>query len=339
VPPVRCGDEGSTMRRSVGPLARRTGATTWRRALVFAAAALATATTGCRPVRFEATTNIPRPLITPIPVTVGLYVPEEFRDFVHKEERWGVKWEVNLGKAQTDGLTRLVGAMFERVVPLDSIMGAVVDPQIRAVIEPELEAFSFVTPRDAGAPFYAVSLKYRIGLYAPDGKLVESWPFTGYGSVENSGFGGEDPLKRATSMAMRDAGAKLAVEFRQQAMVRGLLPEAALGEPLPGGLARPDSEPASEPAAGPAEDGTMPAGPAPDAGAQAAPGASDEDSASGATAPVPEEAAPGESSAPEQDPASSPQGDDDDEAAPESPGEQEPEETHHFAALHRVSRR
>jgi hypothetical protein len=203
----------------------------------------------CQPVRFEATTNIPRPLLTPIPVTIGLYLPEEFQQYVHKEERWSVEWEVDLGQAQTDGIKRLVDAMFERVVMLDSIMGAVADPEIRAVIEPQLEQYSFVTPRDAGAQFYAVSLKYRVGLYAPDGKLVESWPFTGYGSVEASGFGGEDPLRRATALAMRDAGAKLAVEFRQQAMVRGLLPEAALDEPLPGGLTPPEVEvePASQP--------------------------------------------------------------------------------------------
>lgn len=218
---------------------------TMSRARLLILTAVACTTAACHPVRFAATTNIPRPLLTPIPVTIGLYLPEEFRTYVHKEERWSVEWEIELGKAQTDGIQRLVNAMFERVVVLDSIMGAVADPQVRAVLEPELEQYSFVTPRDAGAEFYAVSLKYRVGLYSPDGKLVESWPFTGYGSVEASGFGGEDPLRRATSLAMRDAGAKLAVEFRQQAMVRGLLPEAALDEPLPGGLTPPTVE--SEP--------------------------------------------------------------------------------------------
>ncbi|HSN70289.1 MAG TPA: hypothetical protein VLT59_02220 [Steroidobacteraceae bacterium] len=217
------------------------------RALAAAIALLPLA--ACQPVRFEATTNIPRPLLTPIPVTIGLYLPEEFREYVHKEERWSVEWEVNLGKAQTDGITRLVNAMFEQVVMLDGIMGAIANPDIRAIIEPQLEQYSFVTPRDAGAEFYAVSLKYRVGLYTPDGKLVESWPFTGYGSVEASGFGGEDPLRKATALAMRDAGAKLAVEFRQQAMVRGLLPEAAADEPLPGGLTRPTVEVEPIPAA------------------------------------------------------------------------------------------
>jgi hypothetical protein len=35
------------------------------------------------------------------------------------------------------------------------------------------------------------------------------------------------PMAAATALALRDAGAKLAVEFREQAIVRGLLPESA----------------------------------------------------------------------------------------------------------------
>jgi hypothetical protein len=45
-------------------------------------------------------------------------------------------------------------------------------------------------------------------------------------------------LQRATTLAMRDAGAKLVTEFREQAIVRGLLPagleaEAPLEVQLP----------------------------------------------------------------------------------------------------------
>jgi len=238
----------------------------WRnRALALCGSCLLAA---CQPVRFEASTNIPEPLIVKIPVVAGLHIPEEFTNYVHKEERWGTDWEVTLGPAQTEGIKRLMNAMFERVVVLDSIMGATsVDPAIRGVLEPAVEQYSFVTPRDASAPFYAVSIKYRVDLYTADGKLVESWPFTGYGSVPDSGFGGEDPLRRATAAAMRDAGAKLAVEFREQAMVRGLLPaepgtssamddaDAATGAGGSSGLeAAPTEEaPASGEEGGPAE--------------------------------------------------------------------------------------
>lgn len=198
------------------------------------------ALSGCGTMRFEAQPNIPRPVISHIPVTIGLYMPLEFSSYVYKGERYGFRWEVSLGKAQSEALTHLLNAMFERVVPVESIAVArQTDPSILAILEPLIEEFSFVTPRDAGTPFYAVSVKYRVSVYTPDGRLAESWPFTGYGIVPSSSMSAQKPLAQATEMAMRDAGAKLVVEFREQAIIRGLLPQS----PRPDTLAAPTEEP------------------------------------------------------------------------------------------------
>ena len=184
---------------------------------------------GCGPVKLAATSNIPTPLIVKIPVAVALYVPKDFSEYVHKEERWGTKWDVSLGKAQSEGLSRLLTAMFERVVVVDSVnAGAALGPEIRAILEPSVEEYAFVTPRDAGSPFYAVSIKYRVNVYSPDGRLADSWGFTGYGTSQSEGMSSSTPMAAATALALRDAGAKLAVEFREQAIVRGLLPESAV---------------------------------------------------------------------------------------------------------------
>jgi len=124
--------------------------------------------------------------------------------------------------------------MFDRVVPVTaSDAGAATDPQIRGVLEPVLEEFSFVTPRDTGTSLYAVSLKYRINAYTPDGRLVDSWSFTGYGAQPSGSVPGQGTaaLQQAANMAMRDAGTKLAVEFREQAIVRGLIEEAPAPAP------------------------------------------------------------------------------------------------------------
>jgi hypothetical protein len=103
---------------------------------------------------------------------------------------------------------------------------------VRAILEPSVEEFAFVTPRDAGSPFFAVSIKYRVNVYLPNGKLADSWGFTGYGTAPAEGLSSAPPLQTATALAMRDAGAKLAVEFREQAIVRGLLPEGATADTL-----------------------------------------------------------------------------------------------------------
>jgi hypothetical protein len=196
-------------------------------AIVLAAAVLAA---GCGTQRFEANPSIPTPLVVRIPAVVGLYVPAEFRDYVHKEKRDGIDYEIAVGPGQSAGFARLLDAMFTRVVRVPSAQsGAGTDAEIRGVLEPVLEELSFITPRDAGEQLYAVSLKYRINAYSPQGELVDSWSFTGYGASPASSIPGQgtDALAEATRLAMRDAGAKIATEIHEQAIVRGLLPPEA----------------------------------------------------------------------------------------------------------------
>jgi len=194
----------------------------------------------CGTTEFEAKPVIPAPLITRIPVVVGVYIPAEFREKVHHEKRDGSEYSITLGAAQADGFTRLIGAMFTRAVTVPAAdAGARTDPEIRGVLEPVLEEFEFITPSDSGAPLYAVSLKYKINGYTPTGQLFDSWTFTGYGTASSAGMPtqGKPALQQATALAMRDAGAKLATEFREQAIARGLL--SAEAEQPPAEVAAP----------------------------------------------------------------------------------------------------
>jgi hypothetical protein len=198
----------------------------FRSGVVAAAMALLTA---CGPTQFEAKTDIPQPLIEKIPVVVGVHMPLEFTEKVYEEKRpsGGGSYSIGLGKAQSAGFMRVLNAMFLRVVPVSAPQAAATtDPEIRGVLEPVLEDFAFVTPTDSGTPMYAASLRYTIRLYSPKGELAESWTFTGYGSQPADSFPGkgDEALATATRIAMRDAGAKLAAEFREQAIARGLVP-------------------------------------------------------------------------------------------------------------------
>lgn len=198
---------------------------------------------GCTPTRFEAQPTIPEPLVVRIPLVVGVHVPQAFREAVHHEKRDGAEVTIQIGKAQTHGFERLMNAMFTRVVPVASPeAAAATDPEVRGVFEPVLEEFSFVTPRDTGTPLYAVSLRYRINAYTPDGRLVDSWSFTGYGAQTSSSVPGQgkEALREAAGLAMRDAGARIAVEFREQAIVRGLIDA---GPPPSDAQPPPDTEP------------------------------------------------------------------------------------------------
>ncbi|MGI9246811.1 MAG: hypothetical protein ACR2I8_08955 [Steroidobacteraceae bacterium] len=215
-------------RQACSWIRRRTGP-------ALSAAALSLLVAGCAPTRFETTTSIPKPLVEKIPVTVGVYLPLEFREKVYEEKRQqgGGEYVIGLGKAQAAGFMRVIDAMFERVVPVSSPAAArQIDPAIRGVLEPVLDDYAFVTPIDSGTQAYAASLKYTVRLYSPDGELADSWTFTGYGSEAASSFPGkgDEALQAATQLAMRDAAAKLAAEFREQAIARALV---APGAPPP----------------------------------------------------------------------------------------------------------
>jgi hypothetical protein len=195
----------------------------------FAAALVASCLSivACTPTRFETTADVPAPLIDKIPITIGVHLPLEFREKVYEEKRQGSgEYKIGLGKAQATGFMRILDAMFAKVVTVNApAEAATVDPSIRGVLEPVLEEYAFVTPIDSGTPAYAASLRYTIKLYSPKGELSDSWTFTGYGSQPASSFPGkgDEALQAATRLAMRDAAAKLAAEFREQAIARGLI--------------------------------------------------------------------------------------------------------------------
>jgi hypothetical protein len=213
-----------------------------------AAAATLALLAACGPTQFEAKTDMPQPLIEKIPVVVGVHLPLEFTSKVYEEKRpnGGGEYSIGLGKAQSAGFMRILNAMFQRVVPVSSPQAAAAtDPEIRGVLEPVLEDFAFVTPVDSGTKMYAASLRYTIRLYSPRGELADSWTFTGYGSQPAESFPGkgDEALAAATRSAMRDAGAKLAAEFREQAIVRGLLPSAQPSAPREVELPLPSEKP------------------------------------------------------------------------------------------------
>jgi len=189
-----------------------------------AAVALLVVLAGCGAVNIQPQTQLPPPLIDRLPVTVAVYFPAEFRHYKYKEQRNRVDYEIELGPAHVVKLTRLLQAMFSRVVEVDDPAKALAAaPDVKLVLEPRFEDYAFLTPRDMVGDFYTVTIRYRLNLYDPRGERVDGYVFTGYGRRKSGAMSGTEPLVRATERAMRDAGAKLAIELPDQESVRRLL--------------------------------------------------------------------------------------------------------------------
>ena len=195
---------------------------------------------GCTATKLQTQSQLPPPLIDRLPVRVGVYYSKEFSEFVHKETRSQVDYEITLGPAHVQNLDWLLNAMFEQIVKVeDPTRVAEISPPLVMVLEPKFEEYSFLTPKDIAGEAFVVTIRYLLTLYDGSGGRVDAYTFTGYGREAARAMASRGPLQIATQRAMRDAGAKVAVELTDQESVRLLLRNAA--EPM-----SPPAAPASE---------------------------------------------------------------------------------------------
>ncbi|MSQ91856.1 MAG: hypothetical protein EXR87_02825 [Gammaproteobacteria bacterium] len=178
----------------------------------------------CTETNLSAQAQLPPPLIDRLPARVGIYYSKEFREYVHKETRSEIDYAITLGPAHVQNLDWLLKAMFAEVVQIeDPTRVAELQPPLVMVLEPRFEEYSFLTPKDVAGEAFIVTIRYLLTVYDGSGGRVDAFTFTGYGREKVHQLASKEPLQIATQRAMRDAGAKVAVEFTDQESVRLLL--------------------------------------------------------------------------------------------------------------------
>jgi hypothetical protein len=170
----------------------------------------------CGDVSIKPEARLPKPLIIPIPAVVGLIIPSETRKYVDRQTRFGVDWKVDLGPGEVRLMRDTFGALFQHVEEFKDLQSARAARDLKALFETRVDQYSFVTARETGGRYYAVTIRYRINLYTPGGENVDSYTLTGYGNSLAMGMSGGKPLAQATVGAMRDAAAKFLVQFPEQ---------------------------------------------------------------------------------------------------------------------------
>jgi hypothetical protein len=183
---------------------------------------------GCGGVQIKPEPALPKALVNQMPARIGLVLPQDMRELHHKETRWGVGWDVDLGPGHVRLVRALFAAEFDDIVEFDDVESASRESGLKAIFEPRIEQYSFATARETGGRHYAVTIRYRINLYSPEGKAADSYTLTGYGSALARGMSSSGPLHQASLAAMRDAAAKFLVQFPEQPAAKRL----AQNEPI-----------------------------------------------------------------------------------------------------------
>lgn len=187
-----------------------------------AAATLATLLAACQQqVSMRVDTQLPAPLVEELPITVGVYYPNDFREHEYAEasEARG-QWQIASGESHMRAFARIFGDLFEDYRELDSPETGSAD----LVVVPRIERMQFSTPEETGFGYYETWIEYVLEIRDGAGSTLPTWRFTGYGQAPRERFGStEDALNRSLSDALRNAGATLATGLPEHPPVRALL--------------------------------------------------------------------------------------------------------------------
>ena len=167
--------------------------------------------------------SIPEPLIAQLPLSVGARYPESFENFVHEETVIGKDtWEIDLGRSNRLLFDKLFGSMFSGF----QVLTAEEDPAdygLDALIEPTIDAFEFSVPEQSQTDAFAVWIRYRIRVFDRNGDQIANWPISAYGKSMTTTFGGDDALRRAAVLAMRDAAALIILQMDKSTGISSLV--------------------------------------------------------------------------------------------------------------------
>jgi len=162
------------------------------------------------------------PLVTPLPVTVGLHYGPEMRgheaNITRSRSGRVDRYHLRLGPASIALFDRILEAQFSAVRPVDRL------PTAEAEL-PDLDAVIAVSIGHAGL----MSVHYDLTLYTPTGSLIAELDADGSIYADDMS---EETVERGLRVAMRNAAAKFLVDFPDHPDVAAWLRRTGAGQPL-----------------------------------------------------------------------------------------------------------
>jgi hypothetical protein len=172
---------------------------------------------GCSTTPVTPPTEFPKPVLRKIPVSMGLYMDETFRNYVHQDKpEKGARQDVAVGPASRALFNEFLSAQFGQLYTIAAPPGAQsVAPGVEAVLQPVVQDVQISSPRTEKDAFHEAWIKYRLRLLTPAGQELAAWELAAYGKHRGAAIGGTHAgLTAAVRDAMRDAAAGMALIFR-----------------------------------------------------------------------------------------------------------------------------
>lgn len=171
---------------------------------------------GCAASTIVINGEYPSPLVRKLPLTVGVYYPEELRNFAYTEINDNTgddEYIVQSGASQLELFNTLLPALFENVVELESPANA--STQVDAVFVPAIEEFQLGLPQKTKLKVYEIWMKYNMKLQKANGDYIADWVMTAYGKAPQENLQTVDAgVQSAAVVAMRDLAASFTLGFK-----------------------------------------------------------------------------------------------------------------------------
>jgi hypothetical protein len=175
---------------------------------------------GCGTKEVVVTGNFPDPLMSPLPVTLGVWYEPEFASHEFFDEAKGRSesdWIVRTGEAQVQMWDKLLDGMFSRVARMDGKPAPnQMNPAVDAVLIPRIVELQYAIPAHTNVKVYEIWLRYGFALVSTNGDPIADWTMTAYGKTPTAFLqSDEEAVRLAGVVALRDAGAHFITSFQK----------------------------------------------------------------------------------------------------------------------------
>ena len=176
------------------------------------------AVTACsKVVQVKVTDSFPEVVAEPKNIRAALVFDQAFSTYIARPNE---NASIDIGSSQVELLEKAFRGLFTHVEVVSSKDQVSAETQI--VIVPSVNDVQLSTPSDSYLNVYEVWIKYNLDIETADGVPIENWFMPAYGKTADSMM-----LKRANAItdaatiALRDAGAKLMLDFYRIPSVYG----------------------------------------------------------------------------------------------------------------------
>ena len=181
----------------------------------------------------------PPVLVEPLPLTIGVYYGEAFRNHeVTNKPPGEIDFSIKTGPAHVSFYNDLFADVFAKTIPLQSRDSTQTGTQrLDAVIEPLITRVDYAFIDDGSLKGKSpASIYYVFRLYGPDGDEIHAWNIAGQGQGESGAL--YLALQEALVLAMRDGGARFVAALHENGSLENCLANQEVQAPVVGKLER-----------------------------------------------------------------------------------------------------